>query len=163
VPTYTVHEPHPVAEDTDERATRLVFIKEGFALLAFVIPAVWLLLNRLWLALVLFIVVSVGLVALITSVGGSPAMAAWASFVLNLIFGFEARNIHRGVLARKGYEVIGVVTGRDLEDAERRFLSEWLPEAKASGGGSRPSTTSTQSQTQSRGGSVPAVGLSMAT
>jgi hypothetical protein len=162
VPTYTVHEPHPVAEDIDERATRLVFVKEGFAVLAFAIPALWLLLNRLWLALLLFLVVSVGLAALITYAGGSPTLAAWAMFVLNLIFGFEARNIHRGVLARKGYDVIGVVTGSDLEDAERRFLSEWLPETKAAGGSNnRHPVTSTQ--TQSQGGSVPAVGLSMAT
>jgi hypothetical protein len=163
VPTYTVHEPHPVAEDIDERAIRLVFIKEGFALLAFALPALWLLLNRLWLALLLFLVVSIGLVALISYAWDNPMAAAWASFVLNLIFGFEARNIHRGVLARKGYQVVGVVTGRDLEDAERRFLSEWLPGAKtATGDNNRPSAT-TSTQTQSQGGSVPAVGLSMAT
>ena len=128
MPTYTVHEPHPVAEDLDERATRLVFVKEGFAVGAFAVPALWLLLNRLWLELLIYFLVSGGLMALMTTLAGSQA-AGWAAVVLNLILGLEARNIHRSVLARRDYEVVGVVTGRDLADAERRFLSEWLPQA----------------------------------
>ena len=55
-------------------------------------------------------------------------------FFINLACGFEARNLHRSALARRDYELIGVVTGRDLEDAERRFLTEWLPEARKEGG-----------------------------
>jgi hypothetical protein len=159
VPTYTVHEPHPIAEDIDERATRLVFIKEGFALFAFVMPVLWLLFNRLWLALILFLVVTVAVVGGVTYAGGNATAAAWASFILNLLFGFEARNIHRGVLSRKGYQLVGVVTGRDLEAAERRFLSEWLPDAQTTRVTAEPPT---QTQSQS-GGSVPSVGMSMAT
>ena len=162
MPTYTVHEPHPIAEDLDERATRLVFVKEGFSLLAFSIPALWLLLNRLWLVLLLFVIVTTGVVALITYAGGNATMAGWATFVLNLIFGFEARNIRRGVLARKGYKVIGVVTGRDLEEAERRFLSEWLPQAKAGGSAPAPSQAP-NGKPQESGGSVPLSNLGMAT
>jgi hypothetical protein len=129
VQTYTVHEPHPVADDLDERATRLVFVKEGFAIGAFAIPALWLLSNRLWLELIGYILLSVGLMALMTALGVSQALAGWATLAVNLILGLEARNLHRSALARKGYELIGVVTGRDLADAERRFLSEWLPTA----------------------------------
>lgn len=128
MPTYTVHEPHPLADDADERATRLVFVKEGFAIGAFAIPALWLLSNRLWLELILYMLLSAALMMLIPILGGSQAVAGWTTLVLNLILGLEARNIHRYVLARRGYEVIGVVTGNDLADAERRFLSEWLPE-----------------------------------
>jgi len=155
VPTYTVHEPQPVADDIDERATRLVFIKEGFSILAFAIPVLWLLVNRLWLVLILFVVVTAAVIGGVSYASGNTAMAGWVSFALNLIFGFEARNIHRGVLARKGYDVIGVVTGRDLEDAERRFLTEWLPQA-----GGKPAANAAP---RSGGGSVPAVGMGMAT
>jgi Protein of unknown function (DUF2628) len=141
VPTYTVHEPHPLADNFDERATRLVFVKEGFAIGAFAVPALWLLSNRLWLELIVYMAVSVGVMALITTIGGSQSAAGWATFVLNLIFGLEARNIHRDALTRKGYELIGVVTGRDLEDAERRFLSEWLPETGWMGAVSKETAT----------------------
>lgn len=129
MPTYTVHEPQPPASDIDERATRLVFVKEGFAIGAFAIPALWLLVNRLWVELILYLLLSAGLVMLVTTVGGSQAVAGWAAMVANLILGLEARNLHRSALARRGYDVIGVVTGRDLAEAERRFLSEWLPQA----------------------------------
>ena len=156
--TYTVHEPYPIADTLDERAARLVFIKEGFAFWAFVAPVVWLLLNRLWLMLLLFVIATVGVVTLVTVAGGNATAAGWATFMLNLIFGFEARNIRRGFLARKGYELVGVVTGRDLEDAERRFLSEWLPTAVTAN-----AAVPVRAMTQSYGGSVPAVGLSMAT
>jgi hypothetical protein len=128
VPTYTVHEPHPVAGDLDERATRLVFVKEGFSFIAFAVPVIWLLYNRLWLALLLFLLATAGVVMLVASAGGGSSAIGWAVAAVNLIFGFEARNVHRNMLARKGYEVIGVVTGRDLEDSERRFLTEWLPQ-----------------------------------
>jgi hypothetical protein len=153
VPTYTVHEPHPVADDLDERATRLVFVKEGFAVGAFAIPALWLLSNRLWLELIFYILLSAALMMLITLLGGSQAAAGWATFVFNLILGLEARNIHRSTLARKGYELIGVVTGRDLADAERRFLSEWLPEA----GWTTAVTTATPSPFTPAGGAGMAV------
>jgi hypothetical protein len=153
VPTYTVHEPHPVADDLDERATRLVFVKEGFAVGAFAIPAVWLLSNRLWLELILYILLSAGLMMLITLLGGSQTEAGWATFLFNLILGLEARNIHRSTLERKGYEVIGVVTGRDLADAERRFLSEWLPET----GWTTPVTTVAASPFTPAGRAGPAV------
>jgi hypothetical protein len=153
VPTYTVHEPHPVANDLDERATRLVFVKEGFAVGAFALPALWLLSNRLWLELILYILLSVGLMMLITLLGGSQTEAGWATFVFNLILGLEARNIHRSALARRGYEVIGVVTGRDLADAERRFLSEWLPET----GWTTAVTTATPSPFTPAGGAGMAV------
>jgi hypothetical protein len=134
MPTYTVHEPRPVSGTLDERAMRLKFVKEGFAWLALLIPALWLLLNRLWLELITYLVLAIGLVALLNYADASQEAIAWVMFFINLACGFEARNLHRSALARRGYELIGVVTGRDLEDAERRFLTEWLPEARKEGG-----------------------------
>jgi hypothetical protein len=159
VPTYTVHEPHPFAEDVDERATRLVFVKEGFAFWAFIAPVIWLLFNRMWLVLLFFVLATLAVVTAATLAGGNPTMTGWASFALNLIFGFEARNIRRRMLAAKGYDLIGVVTGRDLEDAERRFLTEWLPTASVSAPKPAPRAPSQPFS----GGSVPAVGMSLAT
>ena len=130
MPTYTVHEPHPVADTLDERATRLIFVKEGFAWLAFLSPFLWLLFNRLWREILIYILVTAGIMVLVHYTGGNNTAAGWTLLLTNLVFGFEARNIYRAALAHKGYAVIGVVTGRDLEDSERRFLSEWLPSAR---------------------------------
>ena len=127
MPTYTVHEPQPAAKDFDERATSLVFVKEGFAWLGFLVPALWLLFHRLWLGFIVYVLITWMVGALASLAGGNATAVAWAMVLINLGFGFEARDIHRAALARKGYALIGVVTGRDLEAAERRFLAEWLP------------------------------------
>jgi hypothetical protein len=134
LPTFTVHEPQPIAADLDERATGLVFVREGFAWLGFIAPALWLLYNRLWRDFLLFILITVVVIALVRFAGGNSAAVTWATLLINLAFGFEARDIYRRALARRGYALIGVVTGRDLEEAERRFLSEWLPEAQSTAG-----------------------------
>lgn len=131
MPTYTVHEPQPPSSDVDDRATALVFVKEGFAWFAFLTPALWMLFHRLWRGLLLYFVVAIGAVTLVQLLTQNANAVGWTGFFINLAFGFEARNIHRWALSAGKYTLIGIVTGRDLEDAERRFLTEWLPVAQA--------------------------------
>ncbi|NJO38835.1 MAG: hypothetical protein HC871_16045 [Rhizobiales bacterium] len=59
----------------------------------------------------------------------SDDVVAWGGLVLNLIFAFEARDIYRASLERRDYVLKGVVSGRSLDECERRFLAEWLPVA----------------------------------
>ena len=154
--TYTVHEPQPPADNIDQRATGLVFIKEGFAWFAFLIPVLWLLFNRLWRDLFLFLLITVAVVGAVRFAGGNAAAITWAALLINLAFGFEARNIYRAALERRGYALIGVVTARNLAEAERRFLSEWLP-------GVQPSTgRSAAASTAGEAGSMPIMGAGMA-
>jgi len=136
VQTYTVHEPRRVTDDAGERATRLVFVKEGFSILALLAPIIWLLLNRLWRELLVYVLLIAAVIGLLSWAGGNETAIGWATFLVNLLFAFEARDLHRGALARKGYTLTGIVSGRNLEDSERSFLREWLPEAR---GYSRPS------------------------
>jgi Protein of unknown function (DUF2628) len=159
MPTYTVHEPQPFASDLDERATSLVFVREGFAWLGFLAPVLWLLYNRMWLDLLLFILIVAAVIGLVGVAGGNEAVIGWVMLLINLGFGLEARNVYRAALARSGHALIGVVTGRDLEEAERRFLSEWLPEVQSSAGG--PATAS-PTPDSSGGGSMPIIGAGMA-
>jgi hypothetical protein len=125
--------------------------------LGFIVPPLWLLYNRLWRDLLLFILITAAVIALVRFAGGNSAAVSWATLLINLAFGFEARDIYRRALARRGYALIGVVTGRDLEDAERRFLSEWLPEVKSKAG--RPAASATA---QGGAGPVPIMGAGMA-
>lgn len=128
--TYTVHEPSVGPEDIEERAGKLVFVKEGLSLWALIAPALWLLFNRVWWGLLAYVVLTGSLVAALTSIGAGEQIIAWGGLALNLIFAFEARDLYRGALERRGYALIGVVSGRNLEECERRFLQEWLPEAR---------------------------------
>jgi hypothetical protein len=130
VQTYTVHEPRVGPEDIEERAGKLVFVKEGISLWALVAPAIWLLVNRVWWGLLAYVVLSVALAVGLTALGAGEEPIGWAGLIVNLIFALEARDLYRGSLERKGYGLIGIVSGRNLEECERRFLQEWLPEAR---------------------------------
>lgn len=128
--TYTVYEKRVASDDMDERATDLVFVREGFTWLALIIPALWLLFHRLWRGLLLYLLLSIGIVTALTEMGVSEQIVGLSGFVINLIFAFEARDIQRAALERNGYILQAVVSGSSLAECERRFIAEWLPAAK---------------------------------
>ena len=128
--TYTVYEKRVAPEDIDERATDLVFVKEGFSFWTLMAPALWFLLNGLWRGLLLYLALSIALMASLAQLGANEQVIGWTGLALNLIFAFEARDIYRASLERRDYVLKGVVSGRNLEESERRFLMEWLPQAR---------------------------------
>lgn len=128
--TYTVHEKRVPPEDLDERAAGLIFVKEGFAIFALIFPALWFFLHWLWRGFFLYIFLTAGLTVLLMQLNAGEQIIGWAGFVLNVVFAFEARDMYRASLERQGYVLKGVVSGRNLEECERRYLMEWLPEAK---------------------------------
>ena len=52
---FTVHEPPNPPADRIERAEQLEFVRDGFTLLAGLIPPLWMVLNRLWIALLVYL------------------------------------------------------------------------------------------------------------
>lgn len=126
--TYTVHEPpHPSADRVD-RADELRFIKDGFSWLTALVPPLGLAAKGLWIPLILFCV-AIGLVsALLSAIG---ADASWTGLVLTAIglyLGFEVSTIERATLDRAGWRMLGTVSGRNIDECERRFFESWLPD-----------------------------------
>ncbi|MDP1625994.1 DUF2628 domain-containing protein [Parvibaculum sp.] len=117
---YTVHELQGAPLD----GAGIVLVKEGFSFPAFVFSWAWLLWHRLWIALGLWI----GLIAVISffveRLAGAEA-AALCSLALQLLLGFEANDIRRWTMERKGYRLAGIVGGSSLEEAERNFFANW--------------------------------------
>ena len=128
--TYTVYEPRPAPEDIGERAAGLVFIKEGFSILAFLAAPLWLAAYQLWVELAVYLGVTMAIGLLIALLGGPDEVRSGAAIVINLIFAFEARDIRRRALEAHGYVLKAVVSGRNLDECERRFLQEWLFDAR---------------------------------
>ena len=127
---FTVHmKPAQIGiEDRSKPALDAVFLKDGFSWAAFLFAPLWLLLNRLWFGFVIYL----GVVALLSLLAGwlhipPPALSA-IMLLVNLALGFEARNLQRDRLARKGFSTINVVQGTKLDDAERRFFASWKDE-----------------------------------
>jgi hypothetical protein len=132
VTVYSVYEPGSEAPDLARRADRLAFVKEGFSWPAFFIPALWLIYQRMWIELILFLV-AFGALQWVFGLGEqAQALFGWASLALVVLFAFEASDLRIAALERRGYRLAGVVSGRDRADAELSFFRAWLPQqAKA--------------------------------
>jgi hypothetical protein len=151
VRTYTVYEPRPAPDSIEKRAKSLVFVKDGFSLAAFLLTPIWLLVRSqriLRVSLGLFgdaAELSVGtqsflvgvyffvlfIVTPIAIMFNVPAVALICVYLaLSVIMGFEARDIYRTNLEARGYVLRAIVTGGSLEECERRYLREWLPDAR---------------------------------
>jgi hypothetical protein len=116
---YAVYVP-PETEPGD--ADRVVFVRDGFSVVALLFGPLWLLVHRFWLGLVGWLVVS----AAIAAIAGALHQDGLALSVLFAFWlGLEASAIHRWTLERRGYDLAAVVEGGDRDAVERRFFSHW--------------------------------------
>ena len=119
---YMVFEPPRRGDDALVHAERITFVRDRFSWAAFLFGPLWMMWRRLWLALIIYLVatslIEWGLRSL-----GIPIGARTTVFVLlQLLIAFEAANLRRWTLLRRGWRDRGVVFGDDLELAERRFF-----------------------------------------
>jgi hypothetical protein len=124
MPTYTVHAPPP-REGRNVEPERFRFVRDGFHFWAFLLAPLWLLFRRLWLVFVLYVIVTVALEVALTAAGLPGYVKAIAGLLVALFVGLEAGGLRRWTLDRRGWTMLGFVTGDDLDDAERRFFTAW--------------------------------------
>ena len=129
MPTYTVHQPPPRKGEATSAPERFVFVRDGFHFWAFVLAPVWLLWRRLWLAFVIYLIVSIALGLVLRLLDAGLTMQFLAGLLIALLIGFEAASIRRWKLTRRGWKMLGFVVGEDAEMAERRFFAEWSKRA----------------------------------
>jgi hypothetical protein len=123
---YTVHEPPLRAADALADPARFVFIRDGFYWWAFLLTPFWMLRHRLWLVLLLYIVLSIALDVALRVLGAPAFLVALAAILISLLIGLEAATLRRRKLRRRHWKDLGIVSGDDLEDAERRFFDNWV-------------------------------------
>jgi hypothetical protein len=130
MPTYTVHSPQPPRTSDASRATeQFVFVRDGFHFWAFVLAPLWLLVHRLWLALLIYVVGYGALSFGFAFARVSSNIQLIVALLIALLMGFEASSIWRWTLNRRGWATLGFVVAEDAETAERRFFSEWQKRA----------------------------------
>lgn len=131
--SYTVFlPPHDGFLSTEERALAqaedMVLVKEGFFWLAFLVPILWLLFNRMWLYAFSYIVAIIALTLLTDRVLGFSDMQQIILMVgTSLIIGFEAHGLKANALKKRGWREAGVAVGRNRDEAERDFLRIYEP------------------------------------
>src|SRR6202035_4901665 len=137
---YTVHEPPRRAGAAAADVERFAFVRDGFSWWAFLVTPLWMLRHRMWLVLVFYAVISAGLATLVRMLGVSGAIVGVIGLLISLLVGLEAGTLRRFTLSRRGWKNLGVVSGDDLEDAERRFFDAWLQRTNSTAGGPRAPT-----------------------
>jgi hypothetical protein len=127
---YTVHLPPGAERDT--RALRdAVFVREGFAPLAYVFGPFWLLAHGLWLSALVTGVAYGVLMVLLAAVKVPSIAMLGVHLLLALLFGLEARTLLRRSLRRRGLQDVAVVRARSRDDAEQRFFDAVIGKAPA--------------------------------
>jgi Protein of unknown function (DUF2628) len=131
MPTYTVHEPPPRKGEATTEPERFMFVRDGFYFWAFALAPFWLLVHRLWLALLGYFVLSGALGVVLYLVGAPGPVKFFTSVLIASLVGFEAATLWRWTLARRGWKALGFVVAEDTEMAERRFYAEWAKAKRA--------------------------------
>jgi hypothetical protein len=137
---YTVHEPLSRNGATSvPEPERFVFVRDGFTFWALLFGPLWMLRHRMWLVLLGYIALAVGL-SMVVRLNASDKLGFAVWWLIALLIWFEAATLRRFTLRRRGYRNIGIVVGDDLELAERRFFDAWVRQdaTAASGPGGAP-------------------------
>lgn len=129
---YTVYEPEELRGELLERADQVTFVREGFAWLALPFPVLWLLFHRMWLVLLAFLGLVVVLNLAAGLFAGGETIGGWMSLGLTVLLAFEANDLRRWTLERRGYRLAGTVSGRTRTECEQRFFTDWLDRTGAS-------------------------------
>jgi hypothetical protein len=140
MPIYTVHQPPQRAAETAPDPERFVFVRDGFYFWAFLLTPLWMLWHRLWLVLLIYVVVTVGLENALQYAGAGPGLTAVAALLIAILVGIEASTLRRFTLTRRGYRQVGIVGGSNTEIAERRFFDAWQAPGKPADPAGTPST-----------------------
>jgi hypothetical protein len=145
----------PPAANAAAAAERAVLVRDGFALLAFLVPPLWLLWHRLWIEAALAFAVGVGLTALGETAGFGFTGAA-LSLLVSIFVGLEGQALRVNALRRRGWREWGVVEAGNLGEAEIRYLAGDQTAASEQAAPRTPAPASTPVRPAS---SAPALGL----
>jgi hypothetical protein len=125
MPTYTVHEP-PRRNGSAPDPQRFAFVRDGFHFWAFLLTPLWLLYRRLWLVFVCYLLIAAATEIIFMVLRLPSGTRVIIGLLIGLLVGLEAGTLRRWTYARNKWKTIGIVTGDDQEEAERRFFSEWV-------------------------------------
>ncbi len=122
---YTVHGPRLAGADARAIGDRVVLVRDGFNVWAFVFGGFWLLYHRLWWALLGYVVLMAGVSVFlgVSRVDGGTSLCVL--LLISLLMGLEATSLRRWTLSRGKWRQLDVVAARDVDEAERRFFERW--------------------------------------
>lgn len=133
---YTIHEPPEPPADRIDRAGSLRFIGDRFVPQAVAFGPFWLLGHRLWLAFAGYVTAALLVATVVLLAGLSWRWLSLMVGAFNLFLAFEGPSLQRWALERQGWRTLGTVSGRTLDECERRFLESYLADQRLGATGS---------------------------
>jgi len=118
---YTVH--LKGSQDDPAALERSVFVREGLSMAGLVFGPLWLLWNRLWLELAVWLAIETGLFAWALLASPAPFAVIGLFVLMHVGLAFEAAPLRRLSLDRRHYQMVTIVHGRRQLDAERSFFA----------------------------------------
>ena len=123
-----VYERPDPAGDVATRAAELAFVRDGFSWAVAVLPPLVLLARGAWVALAAYGVAAALVVGAASQLQLDSGWAFLVLLALGVISGFEAPALERWWLTQQGWKEIGIASGIDQAECERRFFDTWLPQ-----------------------------------
>lgn len=119
---YTVH----INPNQPHAGEKPIFIREGFNIIAFLFGVFWALYNRMWLeAFVIFAVLfSISLAREYHNL--DEITAGILQFSVNILIGFQANDLRRANLAKRGYIMSDIVVSDNELRAQQRYFERAL-------------------------------------
>lgn len=114
---FNVYEKPEASDPVD----RVVLVREGFSLWAFVLGPLWLLVHRLWRPLLGYMIAATALAVVCEVEEVSDVSASLMQLWLQLMLGLHAGDVKSWVLERRGYRFAGVLAAESPMHAERRY------------------------------------------
>jgi len=102
-----------------------VFVRDGFHFWAMVLGPLWLAAKGLWLALLGWLIVVVGIEVAVAALGGGRLAVTAIGIVMAVLTGLEASTLQRWTYSRRKWRQLDVVVADDEETAERRFFDRF--------------------------------------
>lgn len=103
-------------------ADAVVFVREKFSWLAFLLTPIALIFHRLWLVLIAYLAVGAVLEACVEMFDLPAAAASIVMLGFSFLIALELPSLRVRKLIRKGYRDAGSVVADSLEAAEQRFF-----------------------------------------
>ncbi len=118
-----------IKQESAEPIETATFIEEGFSLFAFMFNIFWALYHRMWLvAGGVFLVNS-----LLSYAQLHGLLSAEGALIVNIgmltIIGFEASDWYQAALKRRGYILLDIVSGPNMEQAQQRFFDYYITQS----------------------------------
>ncbi|WP_181409763.1 DUF2628 domain-containing protein [Martelella alba] len=112
----------PPGQGAEKAPEKTVFLRDGFSFWALVFGPFWLLFQRVWLAGVITLIVSV-LLGIAGDMGGFDIASGLFSVALNIFIALEARGFKAHAMEKRGFRLDAVIVADDLDEAEELYFA----------------------------------------